>query len=153
MLFLEKLRTWFARLLGVEPSEPYISPTGAVARFVFERSKIRQDGSPKPGVFEPERHPETGTFETSVCGLNGVTDERLWFLGRTVRSDKEAIAAIEIKVAKVNAVGLECRTAPTDHFSEHGVIVGWSDEKSVRMSVQQQLVATITRMLRPETSR
>lgn len=149
MQFLEKLRTWFAQLLGAEPSEPYISPTGSVARFIFERSKIRHDGSPKPGAFEPERHPETGMLETSICGLNGVSDERLWFLGRTVRSDKQAIAAVEIKVEKVNAAGLVCRTEATEHFPEHGIIVGWSDDKSVRMSTQQQLVATITRMMHP----
>ena len=111
---------------------------------------MRHDGSPKPGAFEPERHPETDALETSICGLNGVSDERLWFLGRTVRRDKQAIAAIEIKVEKVNAAGLVCRAVATDHFPEHGVIVGWSDEKSVRMSAQQQLVATLTRMLRPD---
>jgi hypothetical protein len=150
MQFLEKFRTWFARLLGAESSKPYISSTGAVARFVFERSKIRHDGSPKPGIFEPERHPDTGTLETSICGLNGVSNERLWLLGRTVRSDKQAIAAVEIGIDKVNAAGLDCRAEATDNFPEHGVIVGWSDEKSVRMLTQQQLVVSLTRMLHPK---
>lgn len=151
MQFLEKFWTWFAPLRGAKLNDPYISPTGDVARFIFERSKIRHNGSPKPGAFEPERHPETGTLETSICGLNGVSTERLWFLGRTVRIDKQAIAAIEIKVEMVNAAGLVCKAEATDHYPEHGVIVGWSDEKSVRMSAQQQLVATHTRMLSPET--
>jgi len=153
MSFLRKLSTWFARLLdsnGIGGN--YISPDGAVARFVFESRKIKADGTPRPAAFEPERHPEKTIFETSVCGLNGVSNSRLWKLGKTIRSDKQAIAAFEIKVEKVNAAGLQCHAAPESHpvdYPEHGVIVGWDEDKSKRIAAQQRLAATIARTLRP----
>ncbi|WP_200387906.1 hypothetical protein [Thiocapsa imhoffii] len=133
----------------------YISPTGSVARFVFEKRKFFADGHPKPHVFEPMKNKQTGVFETSVCGLNEMAHERLWFIGAHIR-DKPALAAVEIAVAEVNRAGLCCEpdpcTAPID-FPEHGLILGWHEsEKSRRIEKMQSLAAACKATHRPSSS-
>lgn len=126
----------------------YVSQNGSVARFIFESRKVRADGTPKPAAFEPEQHPTTGIYETSVCGLNGVSSARMWELGRNIRPGKSVIAAIEITVAKIQAEELNCLPAPETqpiNYPEHGIIVGWDDDKSKRLATLQNLVANITR--------
>ncbi len=68
----------------------------------------------------------------------------MWDLGRTIRSDKNAVAAVEIKVSSVLKTGLGCSPDPETipvNFPEHGVIVGWSDDKSKQMALAQELAA------------
>lgn len=95
----------------------------------------------------PEMHPELGRFETSVCGLNNVGGSRLWFLGNTIRSPLPVVAAVELPVAGVIAVGLQCEAAPEQDYPEHGVIIGWdggTDAKHKRIAASQDLVAAVT---------
>ena len=125
----------------------FVTTSGQIARFVFERRHLFANGTPKPKAFEPELHPELRRFETSVCGLNGAPDERLWHLGRTVRPGKQAIAAVEISVQAIEATQLVCEPLPQPNYDEHGVILGWSNDpeaKDARMSAQQDLVAGIS---------
>jgi hypothetical protein len=149
MVYLLKLLNWLGRLLSNKNCDSnFIVQNGSVARFVFERRKIKSfDNSPKPGAFEPERHPNNNIFETSICGLNGVSDERLRKLGQTIRKDKVAIAAIEIKIEKIVEVSLKCNSAPelkSLYYPEHGVIVGWEEDKSLRLKLQQHLASNCT---------
>lgn len=125
----------------------FVTANGTVARFVFEKRHLFANGKPKPKAFEPELHPELRRFETSVCGLNGVLDDRLWRLGRAVRPGKAAIAAVEISVQAIEAAQLVCAPLPQPDYDEHGVILGWSNDpeaKDARMSAQQDLVADIS---------
>ncbi|MGA3844084.1 hypothetical protein ACI2UC_14590 [Ralstonia nicotianae] len=126
----------------------FVTAEGSVARFVFNKRDLFADGRPKPKVFGPEWHPSFERYETSVCGLNGTTDVRLWDLGCTVRasSDLTAIAVVDIHVADVVAAGLSCEPAPEKDYAEHGVILGWDNEpeaKDKRLAVQQDLVARL----------
>jgi hypothetical protein len=101
-------------------------------------------------VFTPERHPDLGHFETSMCGMNDVTHARLWHLGATLRCPLSAIAALEIGVADIAGVGLRCDPAPMHEFAEHAVIVGWDEEsKDKRMQACIDLVAVAKGVLRP----
>lgn len=151
MGYLQKLLNWLGPLLNNKSCDNYfIVQTGSVARFVFEKRKLNTtDGSPKQNAFAPERHPASNILETSVCGLNGVADERLQILGQTIRKDKIAIAAIEITVEKINETGLKCNAAPelkTLYYPEHGVIVGWDEDKSLRLKLQQHLASNYTQI-------
>jgi hypothetical protein len=83
-----------------------------------------------------------------VCGLSGIPHARIWQIGNTICAGKNAIAAIEISVKKIEAAKLSCKSAPTD-YPEHGVIIGWSDEKELRLAAQQELAANIARILKP----
>jgi hypothetical protein len=127
--------------------EQFITQSGQIARFSFDRRDLFADQRPKPRLFTPERHPELGRLETSVCGMNGVAPERIAYLAATIRSGKCAHAAVELAVQAVIDAELECEAAPEDGYAEHGVIVGWEDgddAKSKRLSAMQELVAAVT---------
>lgn len=143
---------------GIPPDLPaHIQPEGSVARFVFNARNLFKDGRPKPGAFQPDFHPELRRYEVSVCGLHGVSAERMWELGRKIRAGEglAAIAAVELTVKSVVAAGLSCEPAPEPpDFIEHGVIVGWNpdpDAKSARLDAQNALVAALppSSVLRP----
>lgn len=156
MRFLRALWNYFIRSLRSE-TEPsplpevadadFVTANGKVARFIFSKRDIYANGTPRPKAFEPELHPDLRRYETSVCGLNGVHDDRLWHLGRTIRSDKTAFAVAEVSVADISAANLACEPLPQVDYDEHGVILGWNsdpDAKDARMSAQQDLVAAIS---------
>jgi hypothetical protein len=145
---LSALSNWFKR--PQQSSTPaYVTAGGSVGRFVFNRRRdFFADGRPKPKTFQPERHPVTGAFETSVCGLTGVSDSRVWLLGRTIRAQAglSAVAQLVLPVKRIRAAGLECSAAPEQQYDEHGVIVGWNNDesaKSERLALQQELVAGV----------
>ena len=72
--------------------------------------------------------------------------ERVWYLGRTVRRNIPAVAAVVLPVRDIEAVGLCCEPAPIpeDGFPEHGVILGWNQEsKDERKARQQDLIARL----------
>ena len=126
----------------------YLDDKGNVARFVFQKRDLFPDGRPKPKVFQPEFHPELNRFETSVCGLNGVTEDRVWFLGRSIRKESglTAIAAVHVEVPGVVNVGLRCEGAPEPNYAEHVVIVGWNvdpEAKHERLLKQTELAGMI----------
>lgn len=127
---------------------------GSVARFVFQKRDLFQNGSPKAKLFMPEMHPELNRFETSVCGLNSVGWDRVWALGNTIRSPMPAIAAAELPVAGVikTEAGLRCEAAPETDYPEHGVIIGWDEDKDSkhnRLMACQDLVAAVSGIHRP----
>lgn len=116
---------------------------------MFDKRCLYADGVPKGKVFEPELHPTLRRWETSVCGRLGVTDERMWTLGKTIRPGKTCIAAVEIQVSRVVEAELHCEAAPED-YPEHGVILGWAaNDKDARLAQQQDLAEAHSRVLRP----
>lgn len=143
MQFRKWFSRWFIKSREPDAGAAFIAPDGAVGRFVFEPRKLYSaDGKPKPHAFEPERHPELRRFETSICGLVGVPQRRVSYLGETIRPGLRALAIIELPVSVVVAAGLQCEAAPEENYPEHGVIIGWDeDSKSHRMSVCQDLAS------------
>ena len=145
--FLSGLSSWFTKSQAPR-AQDFVTDRGYVARFVFKPRDLSVDGRSKPRAFAPERHPALGRYETSVCGLTGVADDRLWFLGKTVRASSglTAIAAVQIGVPKVVAVGLSCEAAPEPAYKEHGVVVGWHSDpeaKDERLARQVDLAASV----------
>jgi hypothetical protein len=151
--FRSMFSTWFSKSRPPKTTE-YVIQGGSVARFAFQKRDLFADGSPKPKLFMPETHPELGRFETSVCGLNGVGWDRIWFLGNTIRSPMPAVAAAELTVAGVTRAeaGLRCEAAPEPDYPEHGVIIGWDEDKDSkhhRLMACQELVAAVSAVHRP----
>lgn len=147
MRFLRVLLTWFTKPQAPETNQ-FVADEGDIARFVFNRRDLFQDGRPKPKAFSPQWHKELDRYETSICGLNDVVDERLWFLGRTIRAQEglSAIAALELPVKAVVSTGLDCISAPEPNYAEHGVIIGWNSDpnaKDERLAFQQDLAASV----------
>lgn len=150
MSFLRALFRWFSKSLAVDLPDrclTFVHEGGDIARFVFRKRDLFANGLPKRGAFAPE--PFCGRFETSICGLNGVSMERLWHLGRTLRagSGMSALAALKLSVLQVGSTGLSCEAAPRQDCDEHGVIVGWDDDvdaKDARLAAQQELAALVS---------
>ena len=156
MRFPPILSAWLGKLTNRgKVLVAHVFPTGTVARFVFEKKrKLYGDWRPRPLAFEPNRNDAKGVFETSICGLMGVTNERLWFLGDNIR-EKPAIAAVEIAVVEIVKAGLNCVSEPSTDpidFPEHGVILGWHEtDKSERLAKMQALAAAYKATLRPSS--
>lgn len=151
MRFLRRFCNFFSKSSSASEQEAhtYVHPNGSVSRFVFERRKLYKEGNPKPHVFEQERHPEEGHLETSVCGMQGTPMPRLWQLGQEIRHPMQALAAVEVAVLSISDAGLRCEAAPMPRYDEHGVILGWSEDKAERLSVQQELAAAYIAVHRP----
>lgn len=143
--------TWFSKSRACK-SQDFVTREGTVARFSFSKRDFFANGAPKAKVFAPEMNPELRCLETSICGMNGVKESRLWFLGNSIRSPLLAVAAVEVPVASVTAAGLLCEEAPEQNYLEHGVIIGWDegpDAKDQRLLAMQDLVAAVSAVKRP----
>lgn len=89
-------------------------------------------------------------METSICGLSGVSEERFWHLGSTIRADKVALSAATLPINSLKKAALQCHPAGTEDYPEHGVIVGWhKDDKDKRLSQLQELVAAVSAVKKP----
>lgn len=161
MLFQTWLSSAFDRWLSgssqehrqpsITSSSAYVVQGGDVARFTFRPDDIfaggARPGCPRPKAFGPDFHPDLKRYELSICGLNSVSEDRLWDLGRTIRAkeNKSALATITLPNARVTSVGLYTEPAPElPHFPEHGVILGWNqlpEAKSERLQIQTELAA------------
>lgn len=149
--FRKWLSTWYSKHGG---EVQFIDPAGEIARFIFDKRALTAAGLPRPKVFEPQFNRELDRLETSICGLNCVSEERLWSLGRSIRAKDglSAIAAVTLPTAAVEKTGLQCEPAPEPDFEEHGVVIGWDPEnKDRRLSMQQSLAAAadLSRVRRP----
>lgn len=135
------------------PAVTCLSPEGEVARFIFQQRDIYSaKNTPKPSAFAPERHPELQRFETSVCGVEGVSSDRLNYLSANIRAGKQAVALSKVGVQGIAACNLQCEHAPdlAINFHEHCVIIGWDDgeDKSLRIAAQQELAAIASPVIR-----
>lgn len=150
MYFLKALLKWFNKSPAIDhrgDQAAFVIQGGDIARFIFNKRDLNASNRPRPGAFAPEFY--LGRFETSVSGLNGVTQDRLWELGRTVRAKegKSALASLQLSVRQVCVIGLHCEAAPMLGYAEHGVIVGWGadvDRKDIRLAAQIELAAAVS---------
>lgn len=85
-----------------------------------------------PEFFE-DRH------ETSVCHLEKCNEDRVWYLGRTRRTDKTLHARTDLDVQAVVDQALSCLSAPVPEFHEHAVVIDWPAEKEERKRIAVEL--------------
>jgi len=134
------LSTLWTRLRKASESTA-ISPDEDLARFIFERRHIAKNGSAKQGAFLPELHNQQ--LETSVCRISRIDETRIWYLGKTIRSDKFAVARADFAVAIASNQRLNCLPAPEVNFPEHAVLIGWPPmtDKAKQKAIAAQLAA------------
>jgi len=124
----------------------FIAENGLIARFIFDKADLDSQGMPKRRAFKTENY--QGRHELSICGLNGVSEDRMWFLGRTVRAKegKSIYASIKLKTTLLTEFNLYARSEPQPPvFPEHGVILGWSDDKALRLSQETDVAAACSK--------
>jgi len=146
--FLEKLSKLFAgsRADSAAVALPdVVSPSEDATRFILrDRHYSRIENRPKQSAFMPEEY--GGRWETSVCRISTVPEQRIWHLGRTVRPGLAAVARADFPVQAALDEMLACVPA-TEAFPEHAVLTNWpaaDDGKARQKAAASALVEAAT---------
>ncbi len=118
-----------------EPEDNAVDDDESLTRFVYNADEVNRAGRVKPGAFLPTLETHSGRWETSVCRMNGCTEERVWDLARTQRPDRTVKARADHSVQSAVAVGLVCVAAPVHGFPEHAVLLGWPGDKPAQKDI------------------
>ncbi|MGA7193450.1 MAG: hypothetical protein WBW94_07430, partial [Anaerolineales bacterium] len=119
-----------------------LPPEERLARFIYHKNDWSKQVPlrPKPKVFLPEKY--EGKWETSVCRISFIPEQRIWEIAHRARAPRPALARADIVCGSVEDAGLQTIAAP-DHendYPEHAVIVGWPDDKGKQMLLAIQLI-------------
>ena len=93
----------------------------AYARFVFDRSLVRSDGTVRWRAFLDKRPPH----ETSVNGHESVGVGIHWDEGALVNPSRTLIGAADLSQDSISTVGLDVRAAPISGMMHHAELIGW----------------------------
>ena len=93
----------------------------AYARFVFDRSLVRSDGTVRWRAFLDKRPPH----ETSVNGHESVGEGIHWDEGALVNPPRTLIGAADLSQDSISTVGLDVRAAPISGMMHHAELIGW----------------------------
>lgn len=96
-------------------------PDLAFARFVFDRSLVRADGSVRWRAFLDKRPPH----ETSVNAHEALGVGIHWNEGMEVNPTRVLLGAADITGESVAAIGLSVKAAPLLNMPHHAEISGW----------------------------
>lgn len=149
--FLKELWKVLRRSTPDKAGTATISPDERVARFIYQKSDWSNQATPKPKpkVFLPMK--EAGQWETSVCRVHVVPEQRIWKIANRVRSPLPALARADLTTNSIAVAGL-CTDPAPDHdadYPEHAVIVGWPDEKEKQMALSIQLASSADLIFAP----
>jgi hypothetical protein len=150
--YLKKLLKALSRSSQDKTQIAPISQNEQVARFIYQKNDwSRQSSRPKPKVFLPMK--EAGQWETSVCRVCAVSEQRIWEIANQARSPLRVLACAELSANSVMTAGLFTEAAPDfeANYPEHAVIVGWPDEKEKQMALAIELVSTAELVLTPSS--
>lgn len=127
-----------------------IVPPSTVSRFIYDSDKLyKKTSKPKPGAFMPEYFEAAKRHETSVCCLDGCSDERAWDLAKVQRPNKTLHARANFPVQLAIDQSLSCIAAPVDGFDEHAVIIEWPNDKEAQKVKAIELASGTAPCLRP----
>ena len=118
-------------------------PEASYARFVFDRSLIRADGSVRWKTFLDKRPPHA----TSVNGHETLGVGIHWDEGAAVNPQRSLLGAADLRYGSVAATGLDIHVSPTALMPHHAEITGWpqgddEEAKLKRIDLATDLAAT-----------
>lgn len=93
----------------------------AYARFVFDHSLVRADGSVRWKAFLDKRPPH----ETSVNGHKVLREGIHWNEGELVNPSRALLGAADLAGESIEAAGLGVRSAPLPDMLHHAELFGW----------------------------
>ena len=96
-------------------------PETFYARFGFDRSMVRADGSVRWKAFLDKRPPHA----TSVNGHDALGAGIHWDEGALVNPSRSLLGAADLHFDSVAAIDLGIRAAPTALMPHHAEITGW----------------------------
>ena len=110
----------------------------AFARFVFDRSLVRADGSVRWKVFLDKRPPH----ETSVSAHEALRVGIHWEEGARVNPSRPLLGAADITEEIVKSAGLAMRPAPLADMPHHVELTGWPQGDDEDAKLQRIDIAT-----------
>ena len=110
----------------------------AFARFVFDRSLVRADGSVRWKAFLDKRPPH----ETSVSAHESLRVGIHWGEGAKVNPSRQLLGAADITNGNVKSSGLAIRLAPLADMPHHAELTGWPQGDDEDAKLQRIDIAT-----------
>ena len=110
----------------------------AFARFVFDRSLVRADGSVRWKAFLDKRPPH----ETSVSAHESLRVGIHWDEGAKVNPSRQLLGAADITEENVKSAGLAIRPVPLADMPHHAELTGWPQGDDEDAKLQRIDIAT-----------
>lgn len=117
-----------------------------LARFILQRSHLRQDRSVKPDAFIPHPYPHL-----SVTRHLQLSESEIWQTGQNVAQEigkvlrgRADVRAFTFRQQRLNVVA-----APVTENLNHANIKGWPAEKPAQKSLAQEIAAIAGKALTP----
>ena len=109
-----------------------------LARFILQRSHLRQDGSVKQDAFVPYPWPDL-----SVTRHLQLTDKELWGIGHDVarQTTKTLHGRADVRAGDFQQQRLRVITAPVEGNPNHANVTDWPAEKPAQKIIAQQIAA------------
>ena len=109
-----------------------------LARFILQRSHLRQDGSVKQDAFVPYPWPDL-----SVTRHLQLTDEELWGIGHDVarQTAKTLHGRTDVRASDFQQHRLRVIAAPVNGNPNHANVTDWPAEKPAQKIIAQQIAA------------
>jgi hypothetical protein len=109
-----------------------------LARFIFQRSHVHADGTPKPNSFIPDSR-----LELSVMRCQQLAEFELWKVGRAIGAVSSRTLHARSDVVTGVFVGQKLRVlaAPEADNVNHANVVDWPPDKPTQKSIAQEIAA------------
>lgn len=126
-----------------DPGKP-IPPHERLARFILQRSHLRQDGTVKQDAFIPYPWPSLSVTRHLHLG-----EADIWRIGQDVarQTAKTLRGRADVQAADFQRHRLQAITAPVAGNPNHADITGWPREKSAQKAIAQDIAAAAGKAL------
>ena len=117
-----------------------------LARFILQRSHLRQDGTVKQDAFVPYPWPDL-----SVTRHVQLLEKDLWSIGQEVarQTAKFLRGRADVRASVFQQHQLRVLAAPAERNPNHANVTGWPAEKPAQKIIAQHITEAAGRSLQP----
>jgi hypothetical protein len=125
-----------------------VTPEEFLARYILQRSHLRQDGTVKPDAFIPYPWPDL-----SVTRHLQLSENALWSIGQNVarQTGKTLRARADIRTLDVQRHSLQVLAAPVEGNPNHANVTGWPAEKPAQKIIALQTASAAGKVKKAPT--
>src|SRR5438445_8073525 len=111
---------------------PPVENNETLARFIVQRSHVRQDKTVKPDAFIPHPH-----LELSVTRHRSATEAEIWSVGEQVAATRQKVlyGRADFAVSVLLSHRLSVAAAAIDGNANHANISGWPADKAGQKTI------------------
>jgi hypothetical protein len=117
---------------------PQVEASERLARYIFQRNRIRADLTIRPDAFVPHPWPDL-----SVTRHLQLATEQIWAIGEQVARQvgKSLHGRADVEAAAFISRGLQVRAAPVENNPNHANVTGWPADKPAQKILAQEIAA------------